>query len=249
MSKQKRIVQILRIIMPLVGLTCIVVFSPWDGIWAWLRPLPDSVQAQVDDAIGLGLDGMIVYVDQAGEPPAFYAAGWKDRDHQIAADPQSLCKIGSIRKLYDAVAVTKLVNDKRLSLNDTLADYLPELVGRIEYADQISLRMLVQHRSGIPNYTDQPGFDWENPPKTSSESLALVLDMPADFEPDENYRYSNTNYLLIREILDKVLGYSHFRINRISCGPSVREEVTDCCVIQPPPDLFPEGGDDHLSTT
>ncbi len=204
-------VRILRIIMPIVGIICIVVFPPWDGIWAWITPLPDTVQEQVDDAINLGLDGIIVYVDKAGQPPAFYSAGWKDRDNQIPADPQSFFKIGSISKLYDAVAVTKLVNDKRLSLDDTLADFFPELVGRIEYADQITLRMMVQHRSGIPNLTDQPGYHWENPPKTSKESLELVLDMPADFKPDEKYSYSNTNYLLISEIIKKVLGYSNFQ--------------------------------------
>ena len=211
MQKKERIVQILRIIMPVVGIICIVVFPPWDGIWAWITPLPDTVQEQVDDAIGHGLDGIIVYVDEADQPPAFYTAGWKDRDNQIPADPQSFFKIGSISKLYDAVAVTKLVNDNRLSLDDTLADYFPELVGRIEYADQITLRMMVQHRSGIPNLTDQPGFDWENPPKNSTESLELVLDVPADFEPDEKYSYSNTNYLLISEIIKKVVGYSNFQ--------------------------------------
>ena len=204
-------VRILRIIMPIVGIICIVIFLPWDGIWAWITPLPDTVQEQVDDAIGLGLDGIIVYVDKAGEPPAFYTAGWKDRENKIPADPQSLFKIGSISKLYDAVSVAKLVNDNRLSLDDTLADYFPELVGRIEYADQITLRMMVQHRSGIPNLTDQPGYHWENPPKNSKEALALVLDMPADFKPDEKYSYSNTNYLLISEIIKKELGYSNFQ--------------------------------------
>ena len=211
MQNKKRIVQILRIIMPMVGIICIIVFPPWDGIWAWITPLPDTVQEQVDDATDHGLDGIIVYVDKAGEPPAFYAAGWKDRDNKIPADPHSFFKIGSISKLYDAVAVTKLVNDKRLSLDKTFAEYFPELVGRIEYADQITLRMMVQHRSGIPNLTDQPGFHWENPPKNSREALALVLDMPADFEPDEEYRYSNTNYLLISEIIEKVVGYSNFQ--------------------------------------
>ncbi len=202
-------VRLLRIIMPIVGIICVVAFSPWDGIWAWITPLPDTVQEQVDDAIGYGLDGMIVYVDKAGQPPAFYTAGWKDRDNQIPADPQSFFKIGSISKLYTAAAAAKLVNDQRLSLDDTLADHFPELVGRIENADQITLRMMLQHRSGLPNYTDQPGFLWDNPPKTSRESLELVLDLPADFEPDEKYSYSNTNYLLIRETLDRVLGYSH----------------------------------------
>ncbi|RLE00073.1 MAG: serine hydrolase, partial [Bacteroidetes bacterium] len=130
---------------------------------------------------------------------------------KIPADPQSLFKIASINKLYVAVATTKLVNDQRLSLDDTLADHFPELVGRIENAEKITLRLMVQHRSGIPNYTDHPDFLWDDPPKNNKETLELVLDMPADFEPDEKYSYSNTNYLLIREILDKVLGYGHFQ--------------------------------------
>ncbi|GGD55159.1 hypothetical protein GCM10011357_08580 [Lacimicrobium alkaliphilum] len=116
-------------------------------------------------------------------------------------------KIASISKLYDAVAVAKLVSDEHLSLQKTLADYFPELVGRIEHADQITLSMMLQHRSGIPNLTDTPNF-WTNPPKSSKEALARVLDLPADFAPGEDYAYSNTNYLLISEIIEKVLGYS-----------------------------------------
>jgi len=209
MQKKKRIVQILRIIMLIVGIVCIVVLPPWDGIWAWITPLPDTVQEQVDEAIGHGLDGIIVYVDEAGEPPAFYSAGWKNKVTQAPADPHALFKIASISKLYIATAVAKLVNSGSLSLDDTLADYLPELVGRIEYADQITLRMMVQHRSGIPDFTDQDEFDWFTPQTDIDKTLELVLDKPADFKPDARYRYSNTNYLLIGRILDKVLGYSH----------------------------------------
>jgi len=94
-----------------------------------------------------------------------------------------------------------------LHLDKTLADYFPELVGRIEYADKITLRLMVQHRSGIPNLTDHPGY-WENPPESSEENLALALDLPASFEPGEGYEYSNTNYLLLSQLIDKVLGYS-----------------------------------------
>ncbi len=78
---------------------------------------------------------------------------------------------------------------------------------RIENAEKITLRLMVQHRSGIPNYTDHPGY-WENPPESREETLELALDLPANFEPDEDYGYSNTNYLLIGELIDKVVGYS-----------------------------------------
>ncbi|MBK7897849.1 MAG: beta-lactamase family protein [Anaerolineaceae bacterium] len=206
---KNRIVRILRIIMPIVGLITIIVIPPLDLVPPLLAPLPDTVQEQVDDAVGQGLDGIIVYVDQAGEDPVFYAAGWKNKLTQEVADPHALFKIGSIHKLYIATAVAKLVNEGTLSLEGTLADYLPELVGRIEYADQITVRMLVQHRSGIPNFTDDSEFDWFTPLTDEEKALELVLDAPADFEPDTDYSYSNTNYLLLGRILDKVLGYSH----------------------------------------
>jgi len=197
--------------MPIVGIICTVVFPPWEGIWAWITPLPDTVQDQVDDAIGHGLDGIIVYVDKSGEPPAFYTAGWNNRENKIPADPQSLFKTASINKLYIAVATAKLVNDQSLSLDDTLADHFPELVGRIENAETITLKLMLQHRSGIPNWADHPDYPWDNPPQSGREVLEFALDLPADFEPDEDYGYSNTNYFLIAELIDKVVGYSHFQ--------------------------------------
>ena len=167
----------------MIGTVVSMFFVPWILVKAWILPLPDTVQEQVDEAIGYGFDGMIVYVDEAGKEPAFYASGWKNKETKIPADPKSLFKIASISKLYVAVAITKLVKDKRLSLDKTLADYFPELVGRIENAEKITLRLMLQHRSGIPNYTAQPDFLWGDPPKGNKESLELVLDMPAEFEP------------------------------------------------------------------
>ena len=203
---KKQTKSIIRIAL-LLGSLISLYFVPWSLVWAWIVPLPATVQQQVDDAIGLGFDGIIVYVDEGGKPPAFYAAGWHDRAKMIPADPHALFKIASVGKLYDAVAITKLVSDGRLSLDQTLADYFPELVGRIQNADRITLRWMVQHRSGIPNMTDTPGF-WTNPPQNSDEALERALDLPASFEPGEGYQYSNTNYLLIDMLIDKVTGGS-----------------------------------------
>lgn len=204
---RKKAKLIFRIVL-FLGTAISLYFVPWILVKAWIWPLPDTIQEQVDEAIGYGFDGMIVYVDQAGKPPAFYTGGWKDRKNKIPADPKSLFKIASISKLYVAVAVTKLVKEKRLSLDQRLVDYFPELVGRIEYAEKITLRNMVQHRSGIPNFTDNPAF-WENEQENGKKALDFALDLPASFEPDDGYEYSNTNYLLLREIIYKVVGYSH----------------------------------------
>lgn len=203
---KKKTKEIFRIVL-LIGTAISMFYVPWILVWAWILPLPNTVQEQVNEAIGHGFDGMIVYVDEAGKPPAFYTAGWHDRKNKIPAHPQALFKIASISKLYVAVSIAKLANDKRLSLDETLADYLPELVGRIENAEKITLRLMVQHRSGIPNFVDHPDF-WQNLPDSTKEVLDYALDLPADFEPGEDYGYSNTNYLLLRRIIDKVVGYS-----------------------------------------
>ena len=206
---KKRTKQIVRIIL-LVSTAISLYFVPWPLVKARIKPLPGSVQEQVNEAIDMGFDGIIVCVDEGGKEPALYAAGYKNREHKIPADPNALFKIASVGKLYNALAVTKLVRNGQLSLDQSLADYFPELKGRIENADQITLRMLVQHRSGIPNYTDSFNY-WAAPKETDDENLALVLDMPANFKPDEHYEYSNTNYLLLARIMDKVLGYDPFQ--------------------------------------
>tara|TARA_R110002051_G_scaffold137916_2_gene210501 strand:- start:2775 stop:3830 length:1056 start_codon:yes stop_codon:yes gene_type:complete len=205
-SKKKQIFRIFLFLGTFISLW----FVPWILVKAWILSLPNTVQEQVDQSVSYGFDGVIVYVDEAGKPPAFYGAGYHNSENKIPVNPKALFKIASISKLYDAVAITKLVNDNRLSLDKTLADYFPELKGRIEHAETITLRMMVQHRSGIPNLTASPNF-WNDPPKSSTEALALILDLPSDFEPNEDYEYSNTNYLLLSMLIEKVTGQNNFQ--------------------------------------
>ncbi len=187
-------------------LLCTLIVAPSCSIWP--GPLPDSIQTEIQGAVDRGFDGVIVCVNQPGKI-THYAAGWHNRDTKDSADPGALFKIASISKLYIAVAAAKMVTANQLSLDNSLAEYLPELADRIEHSDEITLRMLLQHRSGIPDFYDQKEFPWGDPPENNMETLELVLDEPAKFSPDRRTRYSNTNYLLIGEILDKTLGYSH----------------------------------------
>ena len=133
-KKQKTLA--FRIIL-LVGTLTSLYFVPWLLVQAWILPLPNSIQEQADEAINHGFDGMIVYINQKNKPDQFYASGWHNKELKIPAKPKALFKIASISKLYDAVAITKLVSKGKLSLDKSLAYYLPELVGRIENADKI----------------------------------------------------------------------------------------------------------------
>ncbi|NHE58580.1 serine hydrolase domain-containing protein [Cyclobacterium plantarum] len=215
--KKKYTKQVLRVVL-ILGSIASLFFVPWLLVKAWILPLPDTIQEQLEEAIAHGFDGMIVYIDQGGKAPQQYAAGWHNRESETPTKADALFKIASISKLYDAVAVTKLVSEGRLSLDKTLAEYLPELEGKIQHADKITLRLMIQLRSGIPNFTDAPGF-WASPTGSYEESLALILGKPANFEPGKDYEYCNTNYLLINKIMDDVLGYANFEF--------IREEILD----------------------
>tara|TARA_R110002073_G_scaffold18736_4_gene68997 strand:+ start:2160 stop:3209 length:1050 start_codon:yes stop_codon:yes gene_type:complete len=208
MKKIQERVWLLRSIAALVTIGSIYLFAPWREAFSYLKPLPASVQGEVDHVLDYGLDGIIIYVDRAGHAPEFYAAGWFDRENSIPADPHSLFKIASISKLYIAAAAAMLVAEDRLDLDKTVVDFFPELAGQIEYADRITLRMLLQHRSGIPNWVEDPDR-WAITSGEVNDYLALVFDDAAEFEPDARYQYSNTNYLLIGNILDQTLGYPH----------------------------------------
>ena len=183
-----------------VGLLASMAFLPSCALS--LRPLESSIDAELEDAVSRGFDGIIVYVDQPGGS-SLHSAGWKDREAQVLADPRALFKIASISKLYIAAATTMLVADGELRLDSTLVELLPEVGGKIEHADAITLRMMLRHRSGIPEYIYHPDFT-NDPDDSYMDTASLVYDASADFPPDARYRYSNTNFLLIGEILEVV---------------------------------------------
>ena len=173
------------------------------------REAQEHVESALNYGVDNGLDGIWVFVDDGSGAPQFKAAGTQDRTTLAPADVNSLFKIASISKMFIAVSGTKIVTAGYLQLDDTLAFWLPDLAARIENADRITLRHLLLHRSGVPDFDSQPGFSWNDAHTDVDTVLGLALDRPADFLPDARYEYSNTNYLLLGRIFDTALGYNH----------------------------------------
>ncbi len=133
-------------------------------------------------------------------------SGYQDLEAGIKNNPQTQVLIGSITKTYTAVIILQLAGEGMLQLDDKLAKYYPE----IPNAGRITLETLLRHRSGLFNYTDTPEFADE---VTSSVSKDDVLErfkrLDTLFTPDTQFRYSNTNYLLLGFIIEKVTGDSY----------------------------------------
>lgn len=192
---------------------------------------PKSVQEEVDKTLDNGYDGIIVCINQGGQS-SLYCAGLKDRENQVPADPNSLFKIASISKLYIAAATVKLVANGQLSLESTLGELIPEIADSIEFSNEITLEMLLQHRSGIPEFIYDEEFANRNPYESYLETASLVFHKGSDFKPGKKHRYSNTNYLLIGEILDRTLGYSHHNF--------IKEEILEPLHLEHTYSLFSE---------
>lgn len=113
--------------------------------------------------------------------------------------------VGSISKTVTAVLTLKLAAEGRLTLDDPLSRWLPELSGKLKKPELITLRFLLDHRSGIYNYTDlshyQHAQSWP-----LDQALDAGLDERAYFRPGEGWHYSNTNYLLLQKVLEKASG-------------------------------------------
>ena len=168
-----------------------------------------SVESALDHGVANGLDGIWVFVDDGGGTPEFKAAGNQDRATLAPADVSNLFKIASISKMFIAVSGAKMEAAGHLQLDDTLAQWLPDLAARIENSGRITVRHLLLHRSGVPDFDSQFGFSWNDAHTDIDAVLELALDLPADFAPDARYEYSNTNYLLLGRIFDTALGYNH----------------------------------------
>jgi CubicO group peptidase (beta-lactamase class C family) len=112
-------------------------------------------------------------------------------------------RIGSISKMFTAVMVLQLVEEGKLKLTDTLDKFFPQ----IPNANKITLAQVLGHRSGIYNVTEDPSFPtWKSNAKTPAEMIALVAKGKPTFEPGEKYGYSNSNYLALGYIVEKVTG-------------------------------------------
>jgi len=117
------------------------------------------------------------------------------------ADTNTRYRVGSVTKLFTAALTMQLVERASITLDSKLAEFYPELPNALD----ITYRDLLQHRSGLSNYTEAAGFEaWRTQPKPRAELLKLIAGGGARFAPRERLEYNNSNYLLLGYILEKI---------------------------------------------
>jgi D-alanyl-D-alanine carboxypeptidase len=148
-------------------------------------------------------------------------------------------RAGSITKTFVATVMLQLVHEGKVALDDPIAGYLPEY----GFDQRITVRMVLQHTSGLFNYTGEVNPDGSYEPGiplagkdyvdnqfrnyTPEELIAVSLAKPARFEPGTNWSYSNTGYVVAGQIIERVTGTSYAtQVNKRILRPlGLRETV------------------------
>ncbi len=134
------------------------------------------------------------------------AFGMADVRHGRAFSPATPCYLASLTKQFTAMAIMKLVESRKLSYDTPLSDFFAEFPA---YARAITIRHLLTHTSGIPDYV---GLGVEHPGVTDQEVLgALVRQDSLRFAPGDRFEYSNSNYVLLALIVERASGQPYAR--------------------------------------
>jgi D-alanyl-D-alanine carboxypeptidase len=173
-----------------------------------------SYQHMLDMIVVEGIPGAVLLV----RTPDFQfvgASGYADVEKKVLMDKNQLFRIASTSKLFIGALSTMLHCEGVLSLDDPITNWLsPSITDHIHHADEIRIRQLLNHTSGVYDYGENEHFRdavMAHPEKqwSAGEVLSYAYDQLAYFEPGSDWYYSNTNYVIAGLIMDSALGYHH----------------------------------------
>jgi D-alanyl-D-alanine carboxypeptidase len=162
---------------------------------AKIDSLLDAVDANHKGMGSLAIthNGKVVYGRAIG-----YASYGSEK---VLATVETKYRIGSISKMFTTCIIFQLVEEGKLTLDTKLSNFFPQLAN----ASKITIGMMLQHRSGLHNFTNDAAYlNYNTQPKSHDEMLAIFAGQPSDFEPDTKASYSNTNFVLLGYIAEKL---------------------------------------------
>lgn len=143
--------------------------------------------------------------------------GYADIERKVKSDASTKYRIGSISKTFTATIIMKLIEEGKITLSSKLSQFYPQ----IKNASEITITHLLQHRSGISNFTSVADYmEWNTLKQTKEQLLSRIVAGGITFNPDEKFEYSNSNYVLLTFIAEDVSNESFSALlNRIIINP------------------------------
>ncbi|WP_373331359.1 serine hydrolase domain-containing protein [Salmonirosea aquatica] len=186
-----------------------LLFLFWVSAWLATPVLAQSRPARLDSLFSkLHRQGNFngnVLIAEKGTPVFEKSYGIADEQSHRMLDPGSVFELASLSKQFTAMAIVLLQKQGKLAYDDPMASYLPELA----HYDRITIRHLLHHTSGLPNYADYFIAHWDKSRFATNQDVIEAfgrVQPPVLFQPDEKFNYSNTGYVLLGSIIERVSG-------------------------------------------
>ena len=163
--------------------------------------------ALVDRYFGNGDFSGISIVSKSGQVLFEYSAGFLELGKDKMPTRDSSFHIASISKTFTAAAIRKLIDQGEVALDDRLIEFLPTFPG----AGEITIRHLLNHESGLPDFWSQPDIGEVSRRSNSMQQLVdWIGDKPRDHVPGAKSVYSNSGYLVLAAVVEAVSGMSYY---------------------------------------
>jgi len=192
-----------KIVFNIIGIAMI------NLLFAGLAGASSEYQQWLEEAYPADGPGAAVIVVRDDEVVFRSASGMADLELGVSLSPDHVFRLGSITKQFTAAGIMLLEDQGKLSVSDNISEYLPDYPTQ---GHTIRIEHLLSHTSGIFNLTNIPGyFNGVAIRKdvTTDELIEVFANLPMDFAPGEQYRYSNSGYVLLGAIIERVSGQSY----------------------------------------
>ena len=197
----KKFCWMLLCLLSAAGCSLVLAAQTVDTIDPALRARIDRIAADVLQQ--RGVPSASVAVVKGGKLVYTHAYGKAHLDPDVAATPEMRYSIGSVSKQFTAAAILILQEQGKLKLDDAVGKYVPGLTR----GDEVTIRQILSHTSGYQDYWPE---DYLMTPMMKPATAQQIIDTwakkPLDFEPGTKWQYSNTNYVIAGEIVEKVSG-------------------------------------------
>ncbi|MED0997580.1 serine hydrolase [Bacillus mobilis] len=171
----------------------------------------NSVKQAMRDTLKLGYPGILAKTSESGKTWE-YATGIADLRTKKPMRTDFRFRIGSVTKTFVATVLLQLAGENRLNLDDSIEKWLPGVIRGNGYdGKQITIRQVLNHTSGIADYIQSTDFDIMDTKKsyTAEEFVKMGISLPPDFAPGKGWSYSNTGYVLLGILIEKLTGNSY----------------------------------------
>jgi CubicO group peptidase (beta-lactamase class C family) len=171
-------------------------------------PAPVSRMEQiVQDSVSRKVFMGTVLVARGDEILLDKGYGFANLELNVPDTPPTKFRLGSVTKQFTAAAIMLLQERGKINVNDLVKKYMPDAPAAW---DKITIFNILTHTSGIPNYTNFPDYPaLQAIPTTPQKLVARFIDKPLDFQPGEKYSYSNSGYIVLGYLVEKLSGETY----------------------------------------